>query len=596
MATDSTWKNTEGPLRIAIYSNGQPAADTFRVVSLSVVKAVNRIGKALLVFEAGDMPRGEIPESDDETFAPGRCIRVCAGYGDREESLFEGIVTSHNVVIARGNCCTLQVGCRDYAFPATLVRKNRVFPKATDKKAITEILGGYAPLSAEVDATAAEYGELVQFYCSDWDFVCSRADVNGLQVITEGTQITVKKPEVSASPVLTVRYGVDVIDFEGMLRAGDQLKEASATAWDAAKQELVTSRGTAAALNDQGNCTPAALAKAIGDPAQELQTVAGIGVEGLKAWAAARLLKTGLSRIQGSFRICGHADVVPGCIVRIEGFGARFDGDVYVGRVEHEIAEGSWTTRIGIGISSEDITERSEVTAPPGSGFLPGISGLHIGKVAKLDGDPAEQQRIQVRIPMLTQGCDTVWARLSGFWASDGYGAFFLPDVGDEVVLGFFNDDPCQPVILGAMYSSARKPPFEIGAPNETRAVVTKSKLKLSFDEKKKSVTVETPGGNRIELSDDAKGICLEDQNGNRIEMNDKGISIQSSKEIVLKAGTDLKCQAGKDVQVDAKVNLNLTALNLTTKAKAEWKGEGMNTKLAGTLMLVAKGGIINLN
>ncbi|MCC8096169.1 MAG: hypothetical protein LIP05_12915, partial [Tannerellaceae bacterium] len=72
---------------------------------------------------AGNMPENEIPESDDQSFAPGKKIRVEAGYENDENSIFEGMVINHQLVIAAGNESSLQITCCDYTFLAAEVRK-----------------------------------------------------------------------------------------------------------------------------------------------------------------------------------------------------------------------------------------------------------------------------------------------------------------------------------------------------------------------------------------------------------------------------------------------------------------------------------------
>ncbi|WP_459613983.1 phage baseplate assembly protein V [Dickeya oryzae] len=54
---------------------------------------------------------------------------------------------------------------------------------------------------------------------------------------------------------------------------------------------------------------------------------------------------------------------------------------------------------------------------------------------------------------------DGLWARLASYYASSGIGAQFMPEVGDEVILGYFNNNPSDPVILGSLYSSKNPPP-----------------------------------------------------------------------------------------------------------------------------------------
>ena len=103
------------------------------------------------------------------------------------------------------------------------------------------------------------------------------------------------------------------------------------------------------------------------------------------------------------------------------------------------------------------------------AGVLPAVDGLQIGVVLKLDADPAGEYRIQVNVPVLEAQTEGVWARLLSFYASNGFGQYCVPEVGDEVILGYLNNDPCYPVILGSVYSSKQKPAYEHSAENNLK-------------------------------------------------------------------------------------------------------------------------------
>ncbi len=135
-----------------------------------------------------------------------------------------------------------------------------------------------------------------------------------------------------------------------------------------------------------------------------------------------------------------------------------------------------------------------------------------------------------------------VWARVATLDAGDQRGTVFRPEKDDEVVLGFFHADPAQPVVLGMLHSSAKAPPITPTDDNDEKGLVSRSKVALRFDDKKKVAILETPGGNRLTLSDDDGGIKLEDQNGNSIVLNRDGIALASGKKAVtIKAKSDLR-------------------------------------------------------
>ncbi|HTN91156.1 MAG TPA: phage baseplate assembly protein V, partial [Sorangium sp.] len=111
---------------------------------------------------------------------------------------------------------------------------------------------------------------------------------------------------------------------------------------------------------------------------------------------------------------------------------------------------------------------------------------------------------------------------------------FFRPEPEDEVVVGFFNDDPRRPVILGALFGSKNAPPKAMGTPsekNEKSGIVTKFGTTIQLldpDENKASVSIETANKNKLLIDDGAKSIVLSDQHENSITMGESGIEIKS--------------------------------------------------------------------
>ena len=182
---DSPAKNKDRVLACSVYVNGSKLKDTFSLVSASVRLALNRIGKATLKFNAGNMDAQTFDESDNALFKPGNSIRLDAGDTDKEETLFEGSIIGVRILTGKDFRSYMVVECRDCAYPATQGRKNRIFEKKKDSDIIKEVLKGYG--SVDVDATSYKHPALMQYYCSDWDFALSRADACGLFVFKDGT-------------------------------------------------------------------------------------------------------------------------------------------------------------------------------------------------------------------------------------------------------------------------------------------------------------------------------------------------------------------------------------------------------------------------
>ena len=98
---DSPAKNKDRVLACSVHVNGSKLKDTFSLVSASVRLALNRIGKATLKFNAGNMDAQTFDESDNALFKPGNSIRLDAGDTDKEETLFEGSIIGVRILRRR---------------------------------------------------------------------------------------------------------------------------------------------------------------------------------------------------------------------------------------------------------------------------------------------------------------------------------------------------------------------------------------------------------------------------------------------------------------------------------------------------------------
>lgn len=579
-------------LSCSVYCNGSKLPDTFSLVSAKVRLELNRIGKATLKFNAGNMDKQTFDESDDTLFKPGNSLRLDAGGIDKQETLFEGCIIGLRILTGKDLRSYMVVECRDNAYPATQGRKNRIFEKKKDSDIIKEVLKDYG--GVEVDATPYQHPTLVQYYCSDWDFALSRADANGLFVCTDGSKIKVKKPEVGGSPVHTVTFGTDIVSFDLELSSDDQFTQYEAVSWSPKTQQAVKVSASSPSLNKQGDLQPKSIAS--GDSLL-LQTDAPTDEKALKQWADGMALRAGLARYQGSVSFYGSAKVKPGCLIELKGLGKRFNGNLFVGSVTHTLENNEWLTEAGAGISPLCITDEPDVVSPSASGFLPGLQGLHAAVVKKLDGDPLNEQRIQVELPWMDGQSKLLWARLSTLYATGGMGSFFLPEPGDEVIIGFMNQDPVHPVILGSLYGEKHKPPYEYEAKNNTKAIVTREKMRIEFDEEKKIITVSTPGKNTVELSDDGKHIKLTDPNKNEITMDKNGITLSSAKDITLKAKGGITMDATMKISGTAKQDISLEGLNVKVQAKIGATVKGNATaELSASGQTTVKGAMVMIN
>jgi Rhs element Vgr protein len=593
---DSPLLNSEGPVSVTVTSEGAAIADSVQLISVTVRRALNKVPTATLVISDGDMPEQTFPVSDSATFKPGAAIVISAGYNGNVAVIFSGIVVRHSLSIAGANDARLTVECRDKAVKMTVGRKSKLFTDQTDSAALQALIGGHDGLTAEVQSTSISHTGLVQHYSSDWDFLLSRAEACGSVVVVDDGKVTVKPPDVSAAAALSVAYGDSLMDFHADLDARHQYASVKAQAWDPATQALLQAEAAQpAALNAQGDIDSATLAQVLGIASVDLQTAALWTKETLDGWVKAQQLKSGLARLRGHMRFQGSALAKVGGLIELAGVGTRFNGTVYVSGLTHQIEDGTWTTEADFGTPVEWFSERTDIQAPPASGLLPGIDGLYVGVVKKLDADPGSENRIQVSVP--SANLDGVWARLLQPYASDGFGFFWLPEVGDEVLLGWFNNDPDFPVVLGSLYSSKRKPPYALAADNDTKAFVTRSKCKLEINDKDKIITLTTPGNNKVVLDDKDKSILLSDQNGNTVKLSDAGIALDSPKDIKLTAKGGITLDAVNAIEITSKADVKVAGLNINCEAQVGIVAKGSaSAELSAAGQTTVKGAMVMIN
>jgi Rhs element Vgr protein len=587
--------NAQALLQVAVSSDGVPLPDTVQIISVTVHRAINKVPSLTLVLADGDMSSGTFPLSNSAVFVPGATVVVEAGYGSERKDIFKGIVVRHGLEILRAANAKLIVECRDAAVKMTVGRQSAVFEDKTDS-AVMQGLIEDAGLAATVAATSFSHRGLVQHNCTDWDFLVTRAEANGHVVLVRDGSVTVGPPDVESVAALSIAYGSELQEFQADIDARHQFASVTSQAWDISTQALLASAAAApAALNAQGNLDPARLAQALGARPIVLQAGAPWSRDELDGWSKAQQLKSGLSRLRGRMKFQGSALATVGGQIELKGVSERFNGTVYVTGLTHEIRQGDWSTEAEFGAPAQWFAERTDIQAPPASGLVPGIAGLHAGVVLSLDADPQGLHRVQVAVP--SAGIERVWARLLQFQASASFGAFFVPEVGDEVVLGWFDNAPDFPVILGSLYSGKNPPPFPLETGNRTKAIVTRSRARLEFDDEDQTITLTTPGGNQVVFSDKDKSVVIDDQNGNRIELNPDGITLDSPKDIRIKAQGAITLEAVNAVTVKSQADVSTEGLNVNCTAQVGFVARGAaSAELSASGQTTVKGAVVLIN
>lgn len=576
-----------GSPTFTVLINGVDVTAKYGVVSLMINRRVNRVPVAEVVLYDGDAARGEFPLSDKVDFIPGKEVTIKGGYKKDEKVIFKGIIIKHSIKAPLNAPSTLMLELRDKSVKMTINRKNKYYNDKLDSQIISSITGDNG-VKGKVDPTKVLYEEMVQYYCTDWDFVVSRAEANGMLVIADDGKVNVQAPLfVPKGDSLMLKYGDNIVDFEAEMDARQDYKNVKAVKWDYSKQEVVEKKATPPVMKEEGNITGEDESKVLGVDEYLLQHAGKLEDQELTAWASSKLLRSRMAKIKGRVRIYGVNNVKPGDVVTLQGVGKRFNGIAFVSGVLHSFSINStWYTDILFGFAQEWFYEQYDnINDAPSAGLLPAMNGLVTGIVTDIVDQKGGEFRVRVRIPLIDKGEKGVWARIVSADAGKDRGILIRPEKDDEVIMGFVNDDPRDAVILGMLYSKKNKVPSDLtpDKDNKIKGWITKSKIKFLIDDKKKIVTIETPGKNKIVINDDKKSITLEDQNKNKIVMDDKGVLIDTPKDFVVKAKGKITLEATKDLSASSK------------SGKAVIKGTS-SAELSASGTTTVKGSLLKLN
>ncbi|HUF38124.1 MAG TPA: phage baseplate assembly protein V [Anaerolineales bacterium] len=168
--------------------------------------------------------------------------------------------------------------------------------------------------------------------------------------------------------------------------------------------------------------------------------------------------------------------------------------------------------------------------------------GVHTALVTDIV-DPDQQGRVKIRLPWSPDpggGLYEAWARPATLMAGNNRGTWFIPDVDDEVLVVFEAGDPRRPYVIGALWNGQDAPPetMDGAGSNNRKTIRSRNGLRISLDDRngQESLTLETPGGQKVVLKDGPGAIEAVDSNGNEIRLETGGVTVTAAAKVTVNA------------------------------------------------------------
>jgi uncharacterized protein involved in type VI secretion and phage assembly len=143
--------------------------------------------------------------------------------------------------------------------------------------------------------------------------------------------------------------------------------------------------------------------------------------------------------------------------------------------------------------------------------------------VAKVTDDPEHECRVTLRLPFFDGAtAESDWCRVAQPYAGNGYGAVFVPEEGDEVLVAFVHGDMRFPIVLGGLYNGLDKPPTDRTASQDQKLIKTKHGHQVLIDDSQgqEAIRITTAGGHELILDDAGRTVAVTG-NGVKITLED---------------------------------------------------------------------------
>lgn len=557
--------------------NGSPLPQESAVVVIAVTVDNSLNLPDLAVVELSD-PGGMLMGASGLRIGAELEVKVRDGSGPAL-AIFKGEVTALEVDFDGGVNRTV---VRAYDKSHRLLRGRRT--KAWVNVTYTDIVRQLAqdanvPLG-QIDSTATVHSQVTQAAVEDWHFMRRLADEVGyhLAVVDGKLEMTKPKPppeaakqSLTSTDRLAYAVGDDgLLRLRAVLTSAGQVPSTEVRGWDPKTKEAVVASSPAAAADAKVSSTPAGLAGLFGArpfsaPRSPLQANGDVT-------ALAGAIS---GHIAGAFvdleaEVVGNPKLRPGAVIDVGGVGKPLQGAYTVSSTRHVYDHLGYRTRVVV----SDRQDRSllglvgAAEPAPAVGQMPGVAPAIVTNIE----DPDGKCRVKLKFPWLDDTYVSDWARTVQPGAGSERGFEILPEVGDEVLVAFERGEIGSPVVIGGLHNGVDAPPRP-NAQVVTGGLVTKRLFRSRTGHTVLIDDTEGPQGGITLFTGDSQTKVV-------LNMGDNGITIESTKPVLMKSSSTVSVEAGADLSLKADGAVSIQGATVKVQAEGPVQVQGAIIKL----------------
>ena len=494
---------------------------------------------------------------------------------------FSGVITQVEAIKHSGHAGDIIIT----GYSPTIILDNGPHCKTWEKKAVKNIAQDVMepfPQNLLKPKIAPAFGEtlpyVVQYKETAWEFLSRISATYGEWLYYDGQKLILGHPQGSKAKLL---YGINLLHFGMSLQlrpAGFKMMAydyMNAQVYEGTPSNIASKAG----LNEMGKHTLQKSEQFYATKPKQWHNHFLTNKKQLEDHVNTRAAMQGsnMVRFNGS---SGHPGIQVGGSISVQGKNVYSNSDEALGdytviAVNHSCdGQGNY--------SNDFVAIPASIKMPPVTAYEEPRSETQSALVTD-NHDPKGLGRIRVKFHWMGGSEKTPWLRVTSPHGGKGKGMFFIPETGEEVIVGFEGDSPTKPYIIGTVYHGKANTTYS-NSDNDVKAIQTRS-------------------GNKIVMNDKEGSVFIEDKNSNSVKIDGAGnINVISNKSIVLTCG-DSKIEmkkdgtieiTGKKITINAKEKAQMVSKQASFTAdgnSGDAKMDGMKTAVTGTTAAKLAGG-----
>jgi uncharacterized protein involved in type VI secretion and phage assembly len=446
-------------------------------------------------------------------------------------------------------------------------RRSATFQDMTLSDVVQKVVRENGLQAGTIDSTTTVHPFLQQSMESDLDFINRLAALENCEFGFSEGRAFLQRARNGGGTVPTLSWRENVKSFKPRMSAAQQHDKVKVTSYDPVSRAAVVGEATQPGAIPRAAQEARERASAFGSSELLVSDRVANSAEEARTIAQSTLDKLAGGSFEAEGTMEGNPAVKAGGKLKLEGFG-RFDGEHHLTSVTHVYGHGDYRTRFAI--SGRNPRTLTDVMRPKAERDW--TAGLVIGLVTNIQ-DPESLGRVRVQFPTLGDTIEGIWARVALPGAGPDAGLSMLPQIDDEVVVGFEHGDTRRPVVLGALHNAVDKPHANMRGQQDGGSLVIYGRQDAEIDLKKQLVihakdamTVKIDGGDsgQGDYKQENAG-AFELKAGTTMKIESTGeLTLKSSAGITVEATGPLKLKgATVDIEASATVNVKGSLINI---------------------------------